>query len=275
MTADEPHYSISRRLLLGAGIATAVAAMAGTAAPNSLPASWSTPSRQMRLLLRLMASVGEAAVPWFYTGRIYAVRSGAAPLHLYNFEGSELYWIKPLGPERWSMAVSTLTFYRDRVSGEYLNRFDNPLTGKSVDVTANVLRSRPGEGAIYQAQSFSVRGETQPVTLEIHRSGDVLWLTTSRSNAHSPQPSMEVNTLFGNASDVDDEDQPSARATFSSVSLSHWSKWLDMGDLEGHQLWHAGGRKLRSPEELPADYRQRAAALGSKHFENPEHDSKG
>ena len=33
---------------------------------------------------------------------------------------------------------------------------------------------------------------------------------------------------------------------------------LDMGDRPGHLVWHAGGAKLRSIDELPAEYRRRA-----------------
>lgn len=260
-----------RTLLLGGALSLACAGSAFAARSktdvNPLPA---TPAEQMRLLLRLMASTASAGVPWFYTGRIYAVRPGAAPQHLYNFEGSEMYWITPQATDTWSMAVSTLSFFRDRESGEYLDRFANPLTGKTVEVTANVLRSKPGESAVYAPQSMTLLGETQPVTMEIHRSADLVWLTTSRANTHAPQPSMEVNTLFADAAAVDDRHRASVPATFSSVSLSHWSRWLEMGDLDGHLLWHAAGRKLRSLEELPADYRARADKLNTSHFTNPE-----
>jgi hypothetical protein len=260
-----------RSLLLGGalGLACAGAAVAavGASAAKPLPA---TPAEQMRLLLKMMASTARAGIPWFYTGRIYAVRTGAAPQHLYNFEGSEMYWITPLKADTWSMAVSTLSFFRDRDSGEYLDRYANPLTGNTVEVGANVLRSKPGQSATYSPGSMAIMGETQPVTMEIHRSAEVVWLTTSRANMHAPQPSMEVNTLFAGAAAIEDRRQSSVPATFSSVSLSRWSKWLAMGDLEGHLLWHAAGRKLGSLDELPRDYRARADRLNSPHFTNPE-----
>jgi hypothetical protein len=37
-----------------------------------------------------------------------------------------------------------------------------------------------------------------------------------------------------------------------------WLKWMDMGDRPGHIVWHAGGAKLASINELPDGYRQRA-----------------
>jgi hypothetical protein len=220
-----------------------------------------------------MASATEACVPWYYTGRIYAVRPGLAPEHLYNFEGSEIYWVKPLTPDRWSLSISTLTFYPDRETGAYLEHYTNPITGKLLEVNPNVMRSRPGQGAIYGGKTLTAFGSTVPITMELHRDAEAAWLTTSRASAHGPQPAMEVNSIFSPTAEIDDGRRASVRATTSTVSLSRWSKWLDMGDADGHLMWHSAGRKLRSFAELPARYRQRADALGPKHFENPENDA--
>lgn len=268
--------SVSRRLFLfGAGFLAAGAATAGHATPTVDADPPTTPSLQTLLLMRMMASVSEACVPWYYTGRIYAVRPGVAPQHLYNFEGSEIYWVKPLGPDRWSLAISTLTFYPDRESGDYLEHFTNPITGKSLEVKPNVMRTRPGQGAVYGNKSLTAFGATTPITLEIHRDPEVVWLTTSRANDQAPQPTMEVSSIFSPTAEIDDAHRPHVRATTSSASLTRWSKWLEMGEVEGHLLWHSAGRKLRSFDDLPKKYRQRADALGNKHFENPELDQKG
>ncbi len=264
---------ISRRLFMLGGLLAAGLDLPAAAATSAISDPPSTPAAQTRLLMRMMASVTEACVPWYFTGRIYAVRPGVAPLHLYNFEGSEIYWVKPSAPERWSLAISTLTFFPDRETGEYLEHYTNPITGKVLDVNPNVLRSRPGQGAVYADKTLTAFGATVPITLEIHRDPEVAWLTTSRGNEHGPQPSMEVNSIFSPTAEIDDAHRPSVRATTSSVSLSHWSKWLEMGDVEGHLMWHSAGRKLRSFAELPDRYRQRADALKSKHFENPENDA--
>jgi len=264
---------ISRRLFMLGGLLVAgfaAPACTTTSGTSDLP---STNAEQTRLLMRMMASASEACVPWYYTGRIYAVRPGLAPEHLYNFEGSEIYWVKPMGPDRWSLSISTLTFFPDRQTGEYLERYTNPITGKIVDVKPNVLRSRPGQGAIYGDKTLTAFGATMPITMEIHRDSQVTWLTTSRGSDHGPQPSMEVNSIFSTTDEIDDGHRASVRASTSTVSLSRWSKWLEMGDTDGHLMWHSAGRKLRSFAELPTRYRQRADALGSKHFENPENDA--
>jgi hypothetical protein len=267
-----------RQFFLASGLIAAACSLGGcttAAATRDAPTrdAPTSASDQMQLLMKMMASGADACVPWYYTGRIYAVRPATAALHLYNFEGSEIYWVKRLAPGRWSLAISTLTFYPDRESGDYLEHFSNPLTGKTVEVKPNVLRSRPGQGAIYGEKTLTAFGVTVPITLEIHRDAEVIWLTSSRANVLGPQPSMEVNSIFSPTVDIDDHRRSSARATTSTVSLSPWSKWLEMGAIEGHLMWHSAGRKLASFDELPTRYRQRADAQGSRHFENPENDT--
>jgi hypothetical protein len=275
--ARTDEFVLSRRLLfwspLWPSLGASLAATALTAAPfmaSATAAMASTPPEQLRLLMRLMASTGKEMVPWYYTGRIYAVRSGVPALHLYNFEGTEIYWVTPDGPDRWSVAASTLTFYRDRISGGYLDRFDNPVTGKTVEITPNVLRSRHGQGAVYAPGNLSLMGESQPVAAEMQRNGGLFWLTTSRVNSHGVQPSMEVSTMMCSTADADDAHRRSIRSSFTSTSLSPWSRWLEMGEQEGHLVWHGAGRKLSSLAEIPADYRQRADALHGPHFTDPE-----
>jgi hypothetical protein len=37
-----------------------------------------------------------------------------------------------------------------------------------------------------------------------------------------------------------------------------WLKWMDMKGEPGHVIWHASGAKLRSIDDLPREYRERA-----------------
>ena len=50
----------------------------------------------------------------------------------------------------------------------------------------------------------------------------------------------------------------SVPVVFGSTVHMPWFKWLDMGDRPGHLVWHAGGAKLKSIDELPVEYRRRA-----------------
>jgi hypothetical protein len=283
---NEEGYSplLSRRELIVAAVS---AAALGSVAPAGLAASGAAVSGHSdaaptsldltRLLMKLMASQKSAVVPWYYTGRIYAVHGVTEPVHLFNFEGSEIYWVKTPAENQWYLASSTLSFYRDVVTGAYLDHFENPLTGKTNEVAPNVLRSKPGRGSNYSAAGMTIFGQTHPLNaspanMSIERNGPTLWVQHTQTFAALPQPFLRSMSLMGDAAELDDPVVMSATAQFAETTLSTWSKWLDMGAVEGHLVWHAVGRKLGSLAELPGDYRERAEAFSPHHFNDPDND---
>jgi hypothetical protein len=227
-------------------------------------------ARGVELYMKLHASAADGEVPWYYTGRIYAIRERQAPVHLFNLEGTEIYWVRRVGADEWRTTSSTLTFYRDGATGEYLESYANPLNGRTLPLYPNVLRTAPGKYS-----SFSPRGQdaagggTSPWIVETHRSAGTLWLTTSRALPSAPQPWMEVQTIFGAEAEFDDPRVARPAATFSSSYSAPYLKWMEMGDLPGHLLWHSSGRKLASVSEVPAAYRARAERLQPGHFVAP------
>lgn len=219
-------------------------------------------------MMKLQTSLSAATVPWFYSGSIYAVRSATAPLHLFEFEGTEIYWVHPQADDVWLVSASTLTFYRDISTGNYLDEFINPLTQQRVEVKPNVLRMPPGASMKYSIAGIEAFGQVAPWNAHAYRGGKLLWLQTSRAAQAGPQPSMEVSTLFADAAEIDAATQQAA-SHFASTTFSPWSRWLGMADREGHLVWHAAGRKLASYTDMPSDYRSRAERLAPLHFTDP------
>jgi hypothetical protein len=64
--------------------------------------------------------------------------------------------------------------------------------------------------------------------------------------------------MFASQKDFLNARLDSVPVVFSSTVHMPWLKWMDMGDRPGHIVWHAGGAKLGSINELPDGYRQRA-----------------
>lgn len=269
---------VARRTLLAWSGAAAVASLAATprvdaadaadkakapAAPDSLDA------RGVELYMKLHAATDDGIVPWYYTGRIYAIRERQAPVHLFNLEGTEIYWVKRVGPAEWRTTSSTLTFYRDARSGEYLESYANPLNGKTLALYPNVLRSRPGSFQTFSPRGQEGLGDLVPWQVEVHRNGGALWLTTHRASLTMPQPWIETQTIFGTAAELDDARATRPPANFSSSYSAPYLKWMAMGDAPGHLLWHSSGRKLASLAELPAGYKARADRLQPAHFTAP------
>jgi hypothetical protein len=272
------HTNLSRRgMLLWGGVAAAGAmasalplpagaAGAGAQVPTGVPVA--VDARSLELYMKLHAATSDGQVPWYYTGRIYAVREGQAPLHLFNLEGTEIYWVRRAGPSAWTSLGSTLTFYRDARTGEYFDSFRNPLNGRTLSVRPNVLRSGKPTTFALQGQGLG-GGDPEPWVMESHQSGDDVWLITSRALQNAPQPWIEAQTMTGKASQILDPANTRPPAMFSSSYLAPWLAWLEMGDTRGHLLWHSSGRKLAGISEIPAAYMERARRLQPGHFEPP------
>lgn len=235
-------------------------------APTGVPVTMD--GRGLELYMKLHAATADLRVPWYYTGRIYAVREGQAPQHLFNLEGTEIYWVRRDGPSAWTTHSSTLTFYRDAQAGEYFDSYRNPLNGKTLPVRPNVLRSGKPTTFTLQGQGL-VGGDPAPWLVESHQNGDDLWIVTSRALRNAPQPWIEVQTMMGKASQLVDPENSCPPAMFSSSYLAPWLAWMEMGAAPGHLLWHSSGRKLASIDEIPAGYMQRARRLQPGHFDAP------
>jgi hypothetical protein len=266
---------VSRRSLLawtGAAAAGALAAaLPGHAAAATARPAATVPTgvpmqmdaRGVELYMKLHATSGDGLVPWYYTGRIYAVQEAKPPQHLFNLEGTEIYWVRRKSESEWESYSSTLTFYRDARTGEYFDSYQNPFTGKTLSVRPNVLRSN-------KLATFSPRGNGAiPWLAEAHQSGDNVWLVTSRYSLTFPQPWIEIQTMFGQAAALVDPRNLRPPTMFSSSYLAPYLAWMEMGDTPGHLLWHSSGSKLGSYDDIPGGYMQRARRMQPVHFDAP------
>lgn len=274
----QPEDGLSRRSLLAWTGSVAASALAATlpqlasgaeaqpkpapAVPTGVPVEMD--ARGVELYMKLHAASAEATVPWYYTGRIYAVQERKPPVHLFNLEGTEIYWVRRKSASEWESYSSTLTFYRDVRTGGYFDTYANPYTGKTLSVRPNVLRSN-------RLANFSPRGNGSiPWVAESHQNAENVWLVTSRYALAMPQPWIEIQTMMGRASELVDTANTCPAATFSSSYLAPYLAWMEMGDTPGHLLWHSSGAKLRSFDEIPEAYMVRARRAGqTAHFESP------
>lgn len=209
-------------------------------------------------------SVRPEDVLWWYTGRIYGQVGNEAPKHLFNLEGTEVYWSTPLADGSFLVSSRTLTFFRDRETGEMLREYRNPYTTNMNTVRPNQLGGR--DTTLYAARGWGYGEELDaesaltPWEIEWYRSGDSVWLVSSRYLSEQPQPWLESMTVFCPVDRFLDPEVANVPSVFSSTYLSPWQGWMDMADTPGHLVWHSSGRKLDSIDQLPAEYRRRAEA---------------
>lgn len=257
-----------RSLVSGLGLAGLVAATdalprVGGQPPDAVP-DLRLPAENLRALARMTASLEERDVPWWYDGTIFGVVPGENPRPLVKFEGMELYWLRHLPGGDYELTGNTVTFFRDVDTGEFLREFANPYTNVRNAVPAAVQGGGPGRGF-----NYSVRGiRFTPLLDKLPEATLVLDWTFTRDRAwlhnHTryppglPPPRWQQQTMFATLADFTNPRLASVPVTFGSTVFMPWLKWMEMGDRAGHLVWHAGGAKLGSIDELPREYRERA-----------------
>ena len=121
--------------MAGAQGALPVAGPAGRA-PGSIELD--SPAANLAGFIRMMASLIDEDVPWWYNGTVYAVSGESQnPQPLFTFEGMELYRVAALPDGTYELTGNTVTFFRS-LDGDWLRDYRNPLTGATNTVGAAV-----------------------------------------------------------------------------------------------------------------------------------------
>jgi Protein of unknown function (DUF1838) len=263
------HTSVTRRAFTGGlgllafgGSSTALPDVSGKS-PAPAP-DLGLPENNLRALVRMTASLKERDVPWWYDGTIFGVVPGEHPRPLVKFQGMELYWMRHLPDGAYELIGNTLTFFHDVETGALLSEFKNPYTGATNPVLPAMQGGGAGRGFNYSVKGirFTRMLDQLPevsLVLDWTFARDMVWLHNwTRYPPGMPPPRWQQQTMFASQKDFLDARLDSVPVVFSSTVHMPWLKWMDMGDRPGHVVWHAGGAKLGSINELPDGYRQRA-----------------
>ena len=261
----------SRRKALGGFSVTAM--MLGYLSTSSRPAQamlgaapglpdLNDPLVNLHGFMKLHGSLEEVDCPWWYTGVIYGQQEKQAPKPLLRFEGCEInrYRSNPSG-EGYIQSGRTLTFFRDIETEAMIDTWTNPYTGKTVTPKPNMLAGDDSfllsvNGLRFKNQIGKI--PDKPLKLNWYAMGDMMWMIKDRGLAEMPQPWLECSSTFGWVKEVADPKVKRAESWFSSTYLAPWMPWMEMKDTPGHVVWHAAGRKMKSVNDLPAEYLARA-----------------
>ncbi len=275
---------LTRRALVGAGslgVLTAAASKAPFAFTSVSPVSElpSDPAEQNKAFVKMIGSTGEDRVIWKSRGVIYAVQpDGIVPLH--GMRGTEQTWWRQVDDTTYVGYPSTLSFFTDLDSDEFINEMKNPITNETIELPASFIRHK--EGLIYtpngryyatMKEKFPEHYPDKPLDLNWSLDGDQIRLQgSSRFPPILRQPNREASTIFANASEVFDPGMTRAYAVSSGWNIMAWSLFLNMGDIPGHLIWHFDAVKVDSVDDLDDDYLARARAHTDRFDESPETD---
>lgn len=244
---------------------TLAAALAATALASPAVARTLDPAKPedaLEIMKRTQCGVQDN-VPAVYrwSGKIYSRRDGEPDKHLFNMEGMNIrQCVTVTDPQRgtgYRMVSREITLYLDPKTNEVLRTWQNPYTGKSVEVmhiANDPVNSRP---------SFPVGADGKPYTINLTRMGDMLLMGFEAPLYYVNPLAGDYQDYVGNkyhAMEIFDFAMPastldtkvaSVNPTVAWVRISDWMPWMMMEGRQGQMVFNAMGVKLKSFDELP------------------------
>ncbi len=156
-----------------------------------------------------------------------------------------------------------IAYFTDLTTGKLLEKWQNPVTGVTVDVeqtrmgpsrlvlTADGLQVPRPSG---EATGLALKHVFQPPVVV----GDNVWLTEQINVDGPPGPRPfaynELSTFHGRKSELDDPRRATVATQVQYQSLITYRPWMGFGDTPGHTLARGAGQHVARIEDLPPYY---------------------
>jgi hypothetical protein len=293
MTKPTNHgMRLSRRHIMAAGLTTALVGrsrLAG-AAPRFDP---NDPASVLRTVFRMRGREdGRITMGWLKARRFGVVDAEITPL--FGMITGTFGRYRVLDDGSIVNVSFELAFYTDLETGDVLETFTMPYTGKTVSVPRLMLgpskgTTRPvfheliqtmGDSAERSNSETAMRpvGSTRferwlgPVAI---KDSDI-WITQASSAALIPADPNADKVVYSESvtskadyADAINPDLVTIPSALSYTGITSWRPWMQMGDHPGHTTSHGFGRKAFDVDGLPDDYRAMAERYYPDAIANP------
>ncbi len=242
----------------------ATAATPGAAAGKRWTSSFMLldPVQRFRQALRIQRSLAdEADILHWYHFIMVAVPVNATPKAVVRWEGIEFSRHQKLAESRYRLHGHNLSFPRHIETGEFVDAVLNPVTKKQVTVPPMALTADPGmvrspAGVISLDKPSAA---PRPDYKMLRREGSFVKVDAIRVPPDTwPVTFLEMGFESSPAALFEDPTQMWLPSDVSGAYVFPWPKWMEMGDAPGHMFAAWSGYKLRTIDELPVEFRQRA-----------------
>jgi hypothetical protein len=269
---------MSRRgALVGLGLA-ATGCTALTRALAAAPAPQAEPGDALERFVRLRSSPGHEPVMWIFDGVLLAKPEGRLARPLVRSSGVSLTQVRPRAPGVYDFRLEEVGYFRDLASGEVLERWTNPLTGREVQPrnyrTPESLELRPGgprapsmppeiefQGALTTlAEVAGMVAMTEDLYVRVPAAAAVAATAGAAARPARPERFLaSLGTYPASASDLRRDAAGWVDCQLSYATMNSFADWLGLGDMPGVQNLRLAGRKVRHTEReaIPACLRER------------------
>ena len=197
---------------------------------------------------------------YFWEGKIYGRVQGERDKLLFTYVGMNIRTSKTVSDEKgygFRMFSRELLLYMDPKTGEVIDTWKNPYTGREVEVVHvsndpvnHTMRARSSRGDASWGGNH--RGNVGWLTIEIPLFYPNPLGGPNQKYVGGYYKAMEMFNFFfpmdqlldANTSEVTD-------ASISWTRLSQWLPWMEMGSRPGEMIYHGAGKRLSLGEDLP------------------------
>ncbi|MCP4925175.1 MAG: DUF1838 domain-containing protein [Gammaproteobacteria bacterium] len=270
---------INRRtaLELGAMMATGIPlnALANdtvVAGPDTTGINFDDPEATFRARIKVLGSLADEEIYRLSTGHIYGFVPGRQVFALMNIENYSVSRTHKLDNGNYQAHMWEVGVWTDRVTGEPLKTFNNPVTDRVVDVLPYAvgplqLTITPG-GILIPGTENTVHPQAlQPRVFD----GHIWYPFESAVNLPNPLPEDDwpeassgeifswhsVIVFSALLADIADKKTSWAPAQSQYSEFTSWQPWLQMGHTPGGMMWRGYGKKFGPEAKIPRDIRKK------------------
>ena len=239
--------------MAGLGLLSNGARAATSSSPSALP-DFTDPLIAHKAHVKMVGSTGNEPVYTFYRLNIYGDLGAGNFVPFFTMNNVLVDYWQALEDNQHEMRKYEVGFYTKIDSQEPLEYFDNPVTGKRVNVHHFRLGPVP---RMYTVDGVIAMGYN-PSPLPIEVIGERVFLAT-QSIENTPDRVRPGETNYVNSfstfsarlADIIDPNVTSAPNHAQLQNKNKWAPWFGMGDRPGGTVARGFGTKIKNLDALP------------------------
>ena len=266
---------IDRRLFLAGLAGTAVTAHARRGGALAVE----DPAQLHRVYRRIRYAGDDRLVFWWMKGRRYGIVDNVMT-PFFDMNVGSMHRCRDLGGERYEVVTASSLYFTDLASGELVENWANPVTGRTVRF--NYPAPRPavsvysyGEGVVVEPEMPGMRLERRHVTSPVEVQGADAWLHEESwviADVLATGRKMKVHDMYSYVCPVAalrDPAVPFVPAVEHFNDYNDWSPRFEMGDRPGTSVARCSGRKVATLDGMPDGFLRLARRLHPEAFRDP------
>lgn len=266
-----------RQLLLGVG--GVAAGIGGLPAFGASGLDLTDRDDFLTACVKMRGSLDDRLCIGWVMGRRYAVVDHKA-IPMMRLMAATFTQYRRIRPDAFEAKSLEVAYFMDIDTGKLLETWENPVTGKVVDVP----RTRMGPSRfILTADGLDLQvaaGEARGLELNHHFDpavirGDDVYITevigvdSKPNDGRKPFVYNEMSTYHAKMSDLADPAQATVPTNVSFNGLVTYRPWMGFADTPGHTIANGSGGRAASIEELPSYWQELTKKFNLDVLEDP------